>query len=197
MTSYHTGLGAGDGEEGEGTRRRGRWVNQVIDDFMDIGRSSQGTPVAAAVAPESYLNVARQFGEFMTEGTHGTEHQRFLEGLIMRLHEEANSGAAGPPPASREFIRTLPELPADQCREATCVICKESAVGDAGVHDPVTRLPCRHHFHRECIRPWLELHNTCPMCRHEVPSDDPRWLEQKRAEERRATQDIREMMLYG
>ncbi|KAJ2748424.1 hypothetical protein IWQ56_007468, partial [Coemansia nantahalensis] len=146
-------------------------------------------------APESYLNVARLFGEYMADGVHGAAHRQFLEDLILRLHEEATSGAVGPPPASREFIRTLPVLPAEQCREVTCVICNEPAAGAAP--DPVTRLPCAHHFHRECVKPWLELHNTCPMCRREVPSDDPRWLERKRDEERRATQEVRDVMLFG
>ncbi|KAJ2805002.1 hypothetical protein H4R20_002271 [Coemansia guatemalensis] len=206
MASYYSEHGLKEREDGhtsESSVQRGRWVNQLVDDFMDVGRSSQGTPVAALASPESYLNVARLFGEFRDNDESGSVHQRFLEGLIMRLHEEANSSSTGPPPASRDFIRKLPALAAAQCPTSNCVICDEGLLSDAidssnsAPTNYVTRLPCNHHYHLTCVKPWLELHNTCPMCRHEVPSDDPRWLEKKREEERRNTLEVKEMMMYG
>ncbi|GJD06591.1 E3 ubiquitin-protein ligase RNF115 [Galdieria sulphuraria] len=29
---------------------------------------------------------------------------------------------------------------------------------------PVKKLPCGDIFHLKCIYPWLEFHNTCPLC---------------------------------
>ncbi|KAG4096239.1 hypothetical protein H8356DRAFT_1682320 [Neocallimastix lanati (nom. inval.)] len=42
-----------------------------------------------------------------------------------------------------------------------CSICMEN-------YKPGTRikrLPCNHEFHPECITPWLETNNSCPICR--------------------------------
>ncbi|EES08741.1 probable E3 ubiquitin-protein ligase RHY1A isoform X1 [Sorghum bicolor] len=36
----------------------------------------------------------------------------------------------------------------------------------------VTRLPCSHKYHSECVLPWLAIHPDCPCCRALVPSAD-------------------------
>jgi hypothetical protein len=41
--------------------------------------------------------------------------------------------------------------------------------------DPIAMLtkgmfmPCGHIFHPECLKPWLDTNNTCPVCRFELP----------------------------
>ncbi|CAI5499099.1 unnamed protein product [Closterium sp. Naga37s-1] len=56
-----------------------------------------------------------------------------------------------------------------------CAICKDDY--DAGA---VTRqMPCRHVYHSDCILPWLQRHNTCPVCRFELPTADAQDAQQQ------------------
>lgn len=45
-----------------------------------------------------------------------------------------------------------------------CSVCLEPI---ENIRSAKTTL-CEHTFHRECIDTWLERHNTCPECRHEL-----------------------------
>ncbi|CAL5059819.1 unnamed protein product [Urochloa decumbens] len=49
-----------------------------------------------------------------------------------------------------------------------CAVCKDGIA--AGLS--VLRLPCKHYFHADCIRPWLAIRNTCPVCRFKLPTGD-------------------------
>lgn len=40
-------------------------------------------------------------------------------------------------------------------------------------HNSVVKTDCGHHFHRCCIRQWLENHVSCPMCRNQVANERP------------------------
>jgi DNA-directed RNA polymerase subunit RPC12/RpoP len=46
-----------------------------------------------------------------------------------------------------------------------CSICLES---NSNCDISSERLECGHHFHKECIDPWLRSNNTCPLCRLKV-----------------------------
>ncbi|CAM9230246.1 unnamed protein product, partial [Lampetra fluviatilis] len=56
-----------------------------------------------------------------------------------------------------------------------CPVCLASLCGGLG-----TTLPCAHLFHHSCIKPWLQQTNSCPVCRYELPTDDPEYEAQRR-----------------
>ncbi|XP_010082905.1 PREDICTED: E3 ubiquitin-protein ligase RNF115-like, partial [Pterocles gutturalis] len=77
----------------------------------------------------------------------------------------------GPPPADKEKISSLPTVTVTQEQVDTgleCPVCKE----DYTVAEQVRQLPCNHFFHSNCIVPWLELHDTCPVCRKSLKGED-------------------------
>ncbi|RLN09456.1 hypothetical protein C2845_PM11G26040 [Panicum miliaceum] len=71
--------------------------------------------------------------------------------------------------AAVEALTTVVVAEADaQCR---CAVCKDGV--EAG--ERARRLPCAHLYHDACILPWLAIRNTCPLCRRELPTDDPEY----------------------
>uniref|UniRef100_A0A3Q3IBT1 RING-type E3 ubiquitin transferase n=1 Tax=Monopterus albus TaxID=43700 RepID=A0A3Q3IBT1_MONAL len=92
-----------------------------------------------------------------------------LDAVITQLLGQLEN--TGPPPAEKEKISSLPTVTisqeqADCCME--CPVCKEDFV----VGEPVRQLPCNHFFHSDCIVPWLEMHDTCPVCRKSLNGED-------------------------
>ncbi|GKA28615.1 probable E3 ubiquitin-protein ligase RHC2A [Tanacetum coccineum] len=76
------------------------------------------------------------------------------------------------PPASKAAIESMPniEIKDDHVLiESYCAVCKEPF--DLGTE--AKQMPCQHLYHSECILPWLALRNSCPVCRHELPSETP------------------------
>ncbi|KAF3839713.1 hypothetical protein F7725_018430 [Dissostichus mawsoni] len=82
-----------------------------------------------------------------------------LDAVITQLLGQLEN--TGPPPAEKEKISSLP----------TVNISQEQAE-DFAVGEPVRQLPCNHFFHSDCIVPWLEMHDTCPVCRKSLNGED-------------------------
>ncbi|KAL5850719.1 hypothetical protein ACOSQ3_008767 [Xanthoceras sorbifolium] len=119
--------------------------------------------------------------------------QEFMNNLDIVIPEllEDHAGPPRAPPASKEVVAKLPvivltdEILSNLGRDAECAICKENLVSG----DKMQELPCKHTFHPPCLKPWLDEHNSCPICRHELQTDDhayESWKErEKEAEEER------------
>ena len=65
-----------------------------------------------------------------------------------------------------EMIKNLPTIKADKKHICTCVIClKDIKEGDSIL---ILNCPGKHYFHGDCIKDWLLIKTTCPMCRSEL-----------------------------
>lgn len=88
-----------------------------------------------------------------------------MEDLIEQLTQNAHRG---PPPASRSSIDAMPLVKISKRHlrgDSHCAVCKERF--ELGSEARV--MPCKHLYHSECIIPWLTQHNSCPVCRQELP----------------------------
>ena len=82
-----------------------------------------------------------------------------------------------PQGASESVINKLPkktytrEQLGDSTSPAdTCSICRS----DYATNDELRCLPCGHDFHVDCVDPWLKINTTCPLCRGDIRSSNPR-----------------------
>lgn len=114
----------------------------------------------------------------MSEFLLGSGFDRLLDQLAQI---EANGiGRMENPPASKAAIESLPtieiihsHIESDSC----CAVCKEAF--ELGTE--VREMPCKHLYHSDCILPWLSLRNSCPVCRHELPSESRDVVDSNRA----------------
>ncbi|XP_058090280.1 E3 ubiquitin-protein ligase RING1-like [Magnolia sinica] len=94
-----------------------------------------------------------------------------LEQLIQQLADN-DPNRYGTPPASKSAIETLPDIKISaellESDSAQCAVCMD--MFELGL--VAKQMPCKHIFHPDCILPWLALHNSCPVCRYELPTDD-------------------------
>ena len=52
-------------------------------------------------------------------------------------------------------------------------------------------LPCGHMFHEECVTKWLKIHNTCPLCRFELPTDNADYERQRNERNQQREERVR------
>ncbi|WOL17174.1 E3 ubiquitin-protein ligase [Canna indica] len=143
----------------------------VAQDWASVSESSQENSNAAESAtraelPDSVrdlINNMQEIGGFMD-----------LDNAIEASLQEIGAGPQRPPPASKEVVANLPvitvtkETIARLGSETQCAVCRENLA----INDKMQELPCKHLFHPPCLKPWLDEHNSCPICRHELRTDD-------------------------
>ncbi|KAK9249588.1 hypothetical protein V1506DRAFT_466612 [Lipomyces tetrasporus] len=91
---------------------------------------------------------------------------RQLDQIITQIMEQTAPSNA-PPPATAGDISALPTTvltPELHEQSSDCAICKDQYEAS----ETVTLLPCKHFFHPACIKHWLSISDSCPICRHPI-----------------------------
>ncbi|PON59206.1 43kDa postsynaptic protein [Parasponia andersonii] len=108
-------------------------------------------------------------------GSSGSGHRRadigdyFVgQGLEELIEQLTMNDRRGPPPAARSSIDAMPTIKITHAHLRTdlhCPVCKEKFE----LGSEAREMPCNHIYHSDCIVPWLVQHNSCPVCRVELP----------------------------
>jgi hypothetical protein len=95
---------------------------------------------------------------------------------IIFIQTNMNEGQQRPA-ASREAVKQLKRFKMNEeyCKKKdekleypTCSVC----LVEINKEEDTVLIPCGHLFHEGCITKWLDMNNTCPVCRYELPTDD-------------------------
>ncbi|XP_051116360.1 E3 ubiquitin-protein ligase RDUF2-like isoform X2 [Andrographis paniculata] len=106
----------------------------------------------------------------MSEFLLGSGFDRLLEQLA-QIEANGIGRIDNNSPASKAAVESMPTIEiTDQhiVVEEYCAVCKEAFELGAEARE----MPCNHLYHHDCILPWLSLRNSCPVCRHELPTDN-------------------------
>ncbi|KAI5067050.1 hypothetical protein GOP47_0017578 [Adiantum capillus-veneris] len=125
-----------------------------------------------AISVQTYDHVSDP-GDYMDDS-------RGFDRLLSELADNDNDNH-GPPPAAKSAVRKLRFIAIEQQHidddSATCPVCKDRME----LGEMAKELPCQHLYHESCILPWLDFRNSCPVCRFELPTDDPDYEARKHA----------------
>ena len=100
-------------------------------------------------------------------------YEENLENIINQIMMN-DTNKYGNPPASKKSIEKLEKIIINDEKlksfgiENTCAVCKDEFI----IGQECLLMPCQHHFHKNCLLPWLNERNSCPVCRFELPTDD-------------------------
>ncbi|XP_029370378.1 E3 ubiquitin-protein ligase RNF115 [Echeneis naucrates] len=137
-------------------------VEGIVQQFLAGLFANSGNPGVAPAALSSMLQLYSNPGDYAWG-------QGGLDAVITELLGQLES--TGPPPAEKEMISSLPTVCISQEQTDSrleCPVCRE----EYSLGESVRKLPCLHFFHSHCIVPWLELHDTCPVCRKSLDGVD-------------------------
>ncbi|XP_010245104.1 PREDICTED: probable E3 ubiquitin-protein ligase RHC1A [Nelumbo nucifera] len=101
--------------------------------------------------------------------TRATDPRDYFVGprLNELIEEFTQNDRPGPPPAPKSAIDAMPRVKITDTHlkdDSHCPVCKEEFKIDEEVRD----ILCKHVYHCSCIALCLQIHNSCPVCWHEL-----------------------------
>lgn len=124
-----------------------------------------------------FNNPLNGMGSFLFRHNNDNAFENLLNYLMVN-----DPNRHGNPPASKQAVQELHrdfvnEHNNERFKGQECAVCKDSFE----ISNKVAQMPCSHVFHDDCLTPWLDMHNSCPVCRHELKTDDPDYESRKNA----------------
>ena len=143
----------------------------IVDSVLSLISPGVNTLINSLNLNDTYNNLV----SFLNN--HNNDFQfNNLVNILMSMDMGSNSH----PPASERAINNLKKIEVNEnninnYKNITCNICLDNfEIGNI-----LRILECNHEFHEECILTWLKSNNTCPICRHELESNDPNYERRK------------------
>ena len=132
-----------------------------------------GSPLNSGITNNPILNLlltnSNPLGNFFSRYQPGDRQYENLLNYIMTN----DPNHYGTPPASEDKVNNLKreevtENQMNKYKDKECTVCKDNYK----VNETVVYMPCNHNFHNDCLIPWLKIHNSCPVCRYQIKTDD-------------------------
>ena len=86
---------------------------------------------------------------------------------LLELEEQMGSVANG---LTEEEIKNLKydKYVKDKYSEDKCIICQYNFIE----LEAIVGLPCKHFFHFNCLKPWVDKQHYCPLCKTNIRKED-------------------------
>ncbi|GAM19726.1 hypothetical protein SAMD00019534_029010 [Acytostelium subglobosum LB1] len=149
--------------------------------LLQLMRSMGLSPNLLAMGPNVFLNQQPNMGGLNMGDYYMGDMQQLMNQLFQASQKK------GTPPASKDEINKLHKDKVSQDivdKKTDCSVCKE----EFELGQDYIELPCTHIYHPSCILPWLEAHNSCPVCRYELKTDDKDYENAKQQQQQQQQQ---------